>query len=159
MVSHEDTEVVQALPPQPDPRTTPVISRASPSPLVAASSLPERREDAMRSRSAEARHGGVTALAQDTRQVHLHRPWFGRFQAERIVATHRVRGSGRLVVRIDTTPPSTIITYGTAAVVCWWEGRPGRACTQSTQAIFGTCPDLACFSDAGIDIRVISHVS
>ena len=158
MVSHADTEVLQASPATALIRERAIHFAGQPVALVAASGLQAARAaaDAIRV-SLEARPA-VTALAQALDKSFAP-TMVGRFPAE----THRGDAS-RALAEADLVVRHR---YDTAvnnhhpmephAVVCWWED--GKAVVHtSTQAIFGTRAMIAhAFRMPASDIRVISR--
>ncbi len=158
MVSHADTEVLQASPATALIRERTVHFAGQPVALVAASSLQEAREAAHAIRVSLEARPAVTALAQALDKSFAP-AMVGRFPAE----THRGDGSralaeADLVVRHRyETAVNNHHPMEPHAVVCWWEG--GKAVVHtSTQAIFGTRTMIAhAFQMPASDIRVISR--
>jgi xanthine dehydrogenase YagR molybdenum-binding subunit len=158
MVSHADTEALQASPATALIRERAIHFAGQPVALVAASSLHEARAAAHAIRVRLEARPAVTALAQALDKSFAP-AMVGRFPAE----THRGDAS-RALAEADLVVRHR---YDTAvnnhhpmephAVVCWWED--GNAVVHtSTQAIFGTRAMIAhAFQMPASNIRVISR--
>ena len=158
MVSHADTEVLQASPATALIRERAIHFAGQPVALVAASGLQAARAaaDAIRV-SLEARPA-VTALAQALDKSFAP-AMVGRFPAAtRRGDASRALAEADLVVRHRyDTAVNNHHPMEPHAVVCWWED--GKAVVHtSTQAIFGTRAMIAhAFRMPASDIRVISR--
>jgi xanthine dehydrogenase YagR molybdenum-binding subunit len=158
MVSHADSEVLQASPATALIRERAIHFAGQPVALVVASGLQEAREAAEAIRVSLEPRPAVTALAQALDQSFAP-AMVGRFRA----ATHRGDASralaeAHLVVRNRyDTAVNNHHPMEPHAVVCWWED--GKAVVHtSTQAIFGTRTMIAhAFQMPASDIRVISR--
>jgi xanthine dehydrogenase YagR molybdenum-binding subunit len=158
MVSHADTEVLQASPVTALIRERTIHFAGQPVALVTAGTLQAAREAAHAIRVTTQARPAVTALAQALDNSFAP-AMVGRFPAATLRgdASRALADADLVVRRRYDTAVNNHHPMEPHAVVCWWED--GKAVVHtSTQAIFGTRAMIAhTFQMPASDIRVISR--